>query len=442
MDLPPEVFTALSRLESAGYEAYVVGGCVRDALMGTTPDDYDICTSATPSEVEVVFSDCRVIKTGIQHGTVTVVTEHFHLEITVFRTDSAYSDGRHPDSVSFSRSLEEDLSRRDFTINAMAYSPDRGLVDLYCGRKDLENRIIRCVGSPDVRFYEDSLRILRALRFGSVLDFDIEPRTADAAVYLAPRLSVISKERVAVELKKMITGNGFPSMLLNYPAIFAEILPELSGCIGYDQHNPHHEFDLLTHLAKTVSFLPKDPVLRLAGLLHDIGKPLTQSVDENGIYHYFGHAAMSEKMAYNALKRLKLSNREIERITALIHYHDGVIEETKRAVKRRIHQLGAESFLDLLSLQRADHAAQTSNPLQRKEHTDLLFQIAREAMSESECMEANQLAVNGHDMRSLGLEGRKIGEMLKDLLMAVIDGEVENQRDSLLVFAKQRMKSK
>jgi len=442
MILPTSVSETLARLEAAGYEAYVVGGCVRDALMGKTPDDYDICTAATPVETEVVFSDCRVLKTGIQHGTVTVLIDHMPLEITAFRTESSYSDGRHPDSVAFTRSLETDLSRRDFTINAIAYSPTRGLVDLYGGQYDIDHKILRCVGEPSLRFTEDALRILRALRFASVLHFSFDPATAEAARALSHRLSMVSAERIASELKKALVGDGFSAILLSFSSVFSEFLPELAPCIGYDQNNPHHEFDLLTHLAKTVSFLPKDPILRLTGLLHDIGKPPTRSNDQNGISHFYGHASMGCEMAYNALKRLKLSNTEIDRVTTLIRYHDGVIEETERAVKRRINQLGIDRFFDLLSLQRADHAAQTTNPLHRSDHTDLLFHIATDVMSKTECVTANQLAVNGHDMLALGLEGKEIGNMLKDLLLAVIDGEVENTRDSLLSYTKNRISDK
>ncbi len=442
MILPTSVSETLARLEAAGYEAYVVGGCVRDALMEKTPDDYDICTAATPVETEAVFSDCRVLKTGIQHGTVTVLIDHMPLEITAFRTESSYSDGRHPDSVAFTRSLETDLSRRDFTINAIAYSPTRGLVDLYGGQYDIDHKILRCVGEPSLRFTEDALRILRALRFASVLHFSFDPATAEAARALSHRLSMVSAERIASELKKALVGDGFSAILLSFSSVFSEFLPELAPCIGYDQNNPHHEFDLLTHLAKTVSFLPKDPILRLTGLLHDIGKPPTRSTDQNGISHYYSHASTGCEMAYNALKRLKLSNTEIDRVTTLIRYHDGVIEETERAVKRRINQLGIDRFFDLLSLQRADHAAQTTNPLHRSDHTDLLFHIATDVMSKMECVTANQLAVNGHDMLALGLEGKEIGNMLKALLLAVIDGEVENTRDSLLSYTKNRISDK
>lgn len=439
MTLPAPVAEALTRLERAGFEAYVVGGCVRDTLMGKTPDDYDICTAATPTETEAVFSDYHVLETGLKHGTVTVRIDGMSLEITTFRTESSYSDGRHPDAVAFTPSLKEDLARRDFTVNAMAYSPANGLVDLFGGQRDIEQKILRCVGDPNQRFAEDALRILRALRFASVLKFTIDPPTADAAKSLASRLSMVSEERITVELKKALVGDGFPAILLAFPAVFSEFFPELAPCTAYDQNNPHHEFDLLTHLAKTVSFLPKDPILRLAGLLHDIGKPPTQSTDENGISHYYGHAAKGCEMALVALKRLKLSSKEIERVTTLIRYHDGVIEETEKAVKRRIHRLGSEYFFDLLALQRADHAAQTHDPDHRKAHIEQLFRIGMDVISNSECVSANQLAVNGHDMIAIGLVGEEIGKMLKLLLYAVMDDEVENSKEALMSYAQKQI---
>jgi len=441
MTLPAPVALALSLLEDSGHEAYVVGGCVRDALMGKTPDDYDICTSATPAETEAVFSDYRLIETGLKHGTVTVLIENTPLEITTFRTESGYSDGRHPDSVSFTRTLADDLSRRDFTVNAMAYSPKTGIVDPYGGQKDLADGTLRCVGDPSLRFSEDALRIVRCVRFASVLAFDVERQTADAARSLAPRLSMVSAERIAAELKKALLGNRFCDILLEFSAVFGEFLPELLPCVGYDQNNPHHDFDLLTHLGKTVQHLPGDPILRLAGLLHDIGKPSTQFADDNGISHYYGHAAKSADMAETILKRLKLSNAETRRIVTLIRHHDGVIEENERAVKRKISKLGEPLFFDLLAIQRADHLAQKTDPSFRMSHDDELFRIAHDVISNSECLTQKQLAVNGHDMVELGLQGAAIGKMLTQLLDAVLNGEVDNEKNALLAYASKRILS-
>ncbi len=433
--LPSSIATVLDRLENAGYEAYVVGGCVRDALMGKTPHDYDICTSATPTETKAVFADCRYLEMGIRHGTVTVLWENEPLEITTFRVESGYSDGRHPDNVSFTQSLVADLSRRDLTINAMAYSPRRGLADPFKGQSDLNGRLLRCVGEPTLRFEEDGLRILRTLRFAATLSFAIEPTTAEAVRRLAPRLSIISAERLAVELKKAIVGDSFPEVLLAFAPVFCQLLPELEPCIGFDQNNPHHDFDLLTHIARTVGGLPRDPILRLAGLLHDVAKPATRSVDSDGIAHYYGHASRGYDMAGDMLRRLKLSHNEIDRITALIRYHDGVIEPTKRAVKRRLNQLGPDIFFDLLKLQRADRLSQRIDTPDLPDHTVLLCQIANDVISESECFSLKQLAITGHDLQALGLKGSAIGKMLKRLLDAVLDGEVPNEKEALLRLA-------
>jgi len=437
MTLPSHVLTALSLLEEAGFEAYVVGGSVRDALMTKTPDDYDICTSATPTETETVFSGYRFIETGLKHGTVTVLIDCYPLEITTFRIESGYSDGRHPDTVSFTRALADDLSRRDFTINAMAYSPKRGFVDLYGGLDDLRHRVLRCVGEPTLRFSEDALRIVRALRFASVLGFGIDPPTADAAIALAPRLSMVSSERIATELKKAVIGHRFPEVLLAFPSVFGEFLPELLPCVHYNQNNPHHDFDLLTHLAKTVNGLPKDPTLRLAGLLHDIGKPSTKSQDDEGISHYFGHSAKSAVMAEEALRRLKFSNAEITKIVTLIRHHDGVIEPSEKSIKRKIAKLGQDVFFDLLSLQRADHdEAQKENADFRQDYDNEIFRIANDVISKKECLNTKQLEINGNDIAKMGLIGPQIGKMLAFLLDAVLDGEVENERDTLISYAK------
>lgn len=434
LPLPSAVTSILSRYEAAGFEAYAVGGCVRDLLRGLDPDDFDLTTNARPADTLSLFSDCRVLETGLKHGTVTLFFEGKSYEITTFRAETDYTDGRHPDAVSFGVSLNEDLLRRDFTINAMAYAPQCGLIDLFDGREDLEKGVLRCVGEPSRRFSEDALRILRAVRFASRLSFSIEEDTAAAMLALAPRLSLISAERINAELTKALVGDGIEAVLLAYPSLFTQVIPELHSCLHYDQNNPHHRFDLFTHLAKTVAALPQDPILRMAGLLHDIGKPPTQHLDSEGISHFYGHAAVSAEMARDILTRLRFRNIDISRITTLIRYHDGVIEATETAVKRRLHRLGQEIFFDLLALQHADHVAQLGEPSFRAAHNEELFRIANTIMSNSECVSRTSLAINGHDVSATGRRGKEIGEALAVLLDAVLDGRIENEREALLRY--------
>ena len=439
--LPIPVLRLIERLEQAGHEAFAVGGCVRDLIRGTSPDDFDLTTSALPHEISEIFSDCTVIETGIKHGTVTVLFDETPYEITTYRTDGIYIDGRHPDSVSFSRSLTDDLARRDFTINAMAYAPSVGLVDPFDGRGDLSRGIIRSVGDPSRRFTEDALRILRAVRFASRLGFTIEADTAAAMVALEARLTLVSPERITSELFKALNGDHFEEVLLSYPTVFCRIIPELKPLIAYDQNNPHHLYDLLTHSAKTVSALPRDAVLRLAGLLHDIGKPVSKSLDAAGISHYYQHAAIGADLARDILTRLRLRNTDIHRVTTLLRYHDGVTEESESAVKRRLNKLGTSLFFDLLTLQRADRIAQKGNPTASASHIDLLFQIANTVISKKECFSVASLAVNGYDMIRLGFIGKEIGEALAFLLEAVVDGKVKNEHEELLRYLISRKKT-
>ena len=293
MELPFQIAEILERFERFDYDAFVVGGCVRDALMGNQPHDYDITTSALPNETERVFSDCRVIETGIKHGTVTVLYKGQSIEITTFRVDGEYADGRHPNSVTFSRSIEDDLSRRDFTMNGIAYNPKVGLVDPFGGENDIKSRTIRCTGNPELRFSEDALRILRALRFSSVLGFSIEKRTAETITSHRSDLHKVSAERIFSELKRLLCGKDIKRVMLEYPKVFAEILPPLAEQTGYDQGSRYHDSTLYEHTARAVEAAPAEPALRLAMLFHDMGKPRCRTVSEDGECHYYGHAALS-----------------------------------------------------------------------------------------------------------------------------------------------------
>lgn len=430
--LPSYVLSALSQLADHGFKGYAVGGCVRDLLIGRPVHDFDICTNATPDEMQVVFSGFRTIPTGLKHGTLTVLIEGMPLEITTFRSDGTYSDGRHPDAVSFTARLADDLSRRDFTVNAMAYHPKEGIIDPFGGQKDLSLRCIRCVGDPKIRFTEDALRILRAIRFAAILDFTVDPQTQDAAVRLRERLDLISRERVREELCKLLIGRSAFRVLMENTSILTQILPELTPTVAYDQSNPHHDFTLYEHLMRTVTSLPQDPILRVAGLLHDVGKPSTRSMDDRNIAHYYSHAAKSAEIAEEILHRLRFSGHETKYITKLIRYHDGVIDATPKAVKRRLQQFGFEGFDALLSLQYADRLSQKRIPSKDiLERDQKLREIASEVQTGGSCFTLSSLAVNGHDMMSLGLRGQDIGKALAFLLEAVMSGDCENEPGAL-----------
>ncbi|MBQ5565782.1 MAG: HD domain-containing protein, partial [Clostridia bacterium] len=331
--LPDEVKTAIEKISKNGFEAYIVGGCVRDSLLGKTPKDYDITTSASPQEVEKIFSDCRVIETGIKHGTVTVLINSMPLEITTFRIDSEYVDNRHPESVTFTKSLREDTARRDFTMNAIAYNNFTGICDFYGGETDIKNKIVRCVGNPDLRFNEDALRIMRAIRFSSVLGFEIEENTRSSIFKNKELLKNISSERIAAELVKLLCGKNAKKVLCEYIDILGVVMPELLPMKDFDQRNAHHIYDIWTHTAVAVENIEPAPILRLTALFHDIGKPECFFM-KNGQGHFYGHAAVSEKISDNILKRLKFDNTSRETITTLVKLHDIQIEETETAVKR------------------------------------------------------------------------------------------------------------
>ena len=436
LSLPLWAEEALRILSSAGYEAYTVGGCVRDALLGRPVHDVDVTTNATPLQVKDAFQGFSVIETGIKHGTVTVMIHGEPVEITTYRTESAYTDGRHPDSVAFGCSLEEDLSRRDFTVNAMAYHPAEGLVDRFGGREDLALRRIRCVGDPETRFREDALRVLRALRFSSQLDFSIDPPTDRAITALAPRVALVSAERICAELSRMLTGKRAGEILRNHPRELGVVIPELLPLIGFDQHNYHHCHDVLNHTAAVVEATPPILHLRLAALFHDIAKPLCLSLDGEGVGHFYGHAAQSAEIAERVLHRLRFDNRTTERVVTLIRHHDGVIPPDKKSVKRKLARLGREVFTDLVALQRADCLGLSPAYRDRLTVYDSLLRIAREIEEENACLTLRTLAVNGNDLMALGYEGKAIGKALQALLDAVIAEEVANERDALLAYLK------
>ena len=438
MEFDVRAISVLNRLKTAEYEAYLVGGCVRDYLRNVAPHDYDINTSALPEEILQVFPDLPVIETGIKHGTVTILVDGLPVEVTTYRVDGSYADGRHPDGVTFTWSLIEDLARRDFTVNALAWAPDVGVVDPFEGQKDLNFGILRCVGDPTRRFTEDGLRILRGLRFASVLGFSLESTTEFALRSLKDRLNLVSAERIREELVKLLCGKDVLRVLSAYPEVLGVFLPEILPSVDFDQHNFHHIYSVYHHLLHAVEAIPPIPHLRMAALLHDIAKPQCFSLDDNGVGHFYGHAAQSAEMADEILHRLRFSNEEQNRIVTLIRHHDTPIDPSPTAVRRKLNKLGEEGFFDLIALIRADNLALALEYHHRQAIYDTLEEIAREILSENQCFSLKDLAVKGDDLMSLGYQGKEIGDALQFLLDAVLDERCPNEKGSLISFLKHK----
>ena len=448
MDLPREVSDLIARLEQAGYSAYAVGGCVRDTLLSRRPNDWDLCTSARPEQMQEVFRGEHVVETGLKHGTLTVVIRHQPYEITTFRTDGAYTDHRHPDSVTFVEDVAGDLARRDFTINAMAYSPRTGLVDLFEGRRDLADRIIRCVGTPSERFQEDALRILRALRFASVFDFSLDPETDRALRRLAPTLKSVAAERISTELFKLLCGPGTGRILRAYPDVLAVIIPEIGSMVGYDQRNHHHHFDLWEHTVQAVENVPPEADLRLAMLLHDTGKPAVCTLDDRGEAHYRGHQAASAVIAERVTDDLRCDRKMRDRVIRLVRHHDiplrtdsGAVNLDRSFLLRRLNRFGEEDLRALIMIHRADRIATGYSTREREDRRMAERIDALDALlAEQPCFTLRDLAVNGNDLQVLGLKGPAVGDALKQLLEAVMDGKIPNEKAQLNDFVTKFIK--
>ena len=435
--LPAQVKTILERLEENGFAAYAVGGCVRDTLLCRVPTDWDVTTAARPEQVQALFPE-QSIPTGLRHGTVTVRQDGLSVEVTTFRTDGSYSDHRRPDSVRFSQSLEEDLCRRDLTVNAMAMDARGGIIDLHGGRDDLRRGILRCVGEPVRRVDEDALRILRTLRFASVLGFRIEDETAAALHRCAPLLADIAPERLLAEMDRLLCGTGVLPVLLAYPDVLGAFLPELLPCVGFDQRNRHHIYDVWAHTAHSVAAIPPEAVLRWVMLLHDVGKPSCFTVDAQGVGHFYGHPTVSAALAENVCRRLRMDKRTAAEVVTLVRWHDRDIPRTEKAIARAVHQLGEDTFRRLLAVKRADNLAQHPDYRGRLGEIDRAEDILNGLLAARACFSLGDLAVNGRDMLALGLRGPAVGQMLDFLLEQVLDGALPNERDALLRAVGQR----
>ncbi len=439
----------LQMLEEAGYEGYFVGGCVRDALMeemllnedlSRPLGDVDVATNALPHETKEVFADFKVIETGIKHGTVTVMLDKIPVEITTYRTDGTYSDSRHPDQVSFVRNIEEDLARRDFTVNAMACDIRGTLVDPYGGKKDLAAGIIRAVGAADKRFKEDALRIMRGLRFAAVLGFDIDEKTAAAMYENRVLLSNVSAERIFVELKKLLAGEFAGNVMRRYVDVLENVLPEIWAMKGFEQHNPYHKYDVLEHCIRAMEAVKTTPEnleeLKLAALLHDVGKPETYFMDEEGIGHFYGHPRKSEELVRGIMQRLKADKATLERVAVLVKYHDLIFDKDERLLKRWMNKLGPEVLQEILEIKLADNfATGNMSPELGNKFNDIRDMMA-EILRQEQCFSLKDLAIGGDDLIAAGMEpGPEVGRVLSELLDAVIDGECENDVDVLMEMA-------
>lgn len=434
---PNQVKTVISALEKNGFEAYIVGGCVRDSIIKKTPPDWDITTSALPNEVLTVFKDFKTIQTGLKHGTVTVIIDSMLLEITTFRVDGDYLDNRRPEKVKFCTTLKEDLSRRDFTMNAIAYNNHFGLVDPFGGKNDIESKMIRCVGNADLRFSEDALRILRALRFSSVLGFELEKLTSDSVHKNAHLLQNISKERIASELLKILCGDNVYDVLMNYRDVFAIIIPQIEPMFDFEQHNKHHIFDVWEHTVVAISHAKKDPIIRLALLLHDIGKPSCFTKGDDGIGHFYGHANASVVISEDILSNFKFSNDIKSTVLTLVKYHDYHISPDKKTVKKRLAKLSKPIIYQLLEIKLADSLAQNPDFSHFEQNYFKIHSIIEDIIKNDECFKTCDLAINGNDLIDIGIpKGKKIGKILNQLLSDVIDGNLENNKKSLIENVK------
>ena len=435
MMLPENVLTLLQQLEDAGYPCYAVGGCVRDHLLGLQPHDFDLCTAATPSQIKALFAHYPQVLAGEKHGTVGIVSDNGVVEITTFRTEGDYLDNRHPQQVCFVTSIEEDLSRRDFTVNAMAYSPLRGLCDPFGGAEDLKNGILRAVGQPKKRFQEDSLRILRGMRFAVRFRLQVEEETGKAMFDLAPLMENLARERVFEELCKFLPLAKAED-LLTFAPIITQVIPELAPLVGFDQHSHHHRYDIYTHTAHVVEHVEGDLALRWAALLHDAGKPGTFTLDSQGQGHFYGHAKESAVLADQILLRLKAPTALRQQVVILVEQHMTYPEPEKRQLRRRMSRLGGEMLRKLLILQEADTGSKGTGMEGNSDYFREIRAVLQQIQAEESCLSVRDLVVNGHDLMAMGISGPAIGQCLNRLLEQVMDESLPNEKAALLQAAQ------
>ena len=435
--MPENVREILDRLEKAGYEAWCVGGAVRDALLGLEPGDWDVASSAPPEAVLELFAP-NALPTGLRHGTVTVGGGR-GVEVTTFRRDGAYLDNRHPDRVEFTRSLTEDLSRRDFTVNAIAVSLGGELADPFGGREDLERRVLRAVGDPEKRFGEDALRILRGLRFAARLGFAIEPGTAAAIRRCAPLLEHIAPERIRSELTGILCGDHVLEVLLEYPEVLGVFLPEILPCVGFDQRSVYHCCDVWEHTARAAAAVRPLPVLRYAMLFHDLGKPETFTLDEEGRGHFYGHWRRSVSLAEGIMDRLRFDNQSKKTILTLVERHDCELPLGEKSVRRNLARYGEATLRLLLEVKRADNLAQAEAYRDRQTLLRQWEDLLELVLAEGSCFSLERLAVKGNDLTALGLRGPAVGRALKELLELVMDEKLPNERGILLEYVKEKL---
>ena len=433
--IPYDVKTVMDILTTAGHKAYVVGGCVRDSIMGREPNDWDVTTDADPEQIQELFASFRTVDTGIKHGTILIISGKTPVETTTFRIDGEYSDNRHPDKVTFTKNIIDDLARRDFTVNAMAYNETDGIIDPFDGQNDIRNKIIRCVGDADTRFNEDALRIMRAIRFSSILGFSIEEKTADAIIRNENLLSGIACERITTELLKLLCGNNVFNVLSEFRSVIGVFIPELKLEFDFKQYGKKHGYDVWMHTVHTVNNIENDPILRLTMLLHDTGKIATHVVDENNNSTFKNHAAVGGVIAENILRRLKFSKEYINTVSFLVSIHDKEVPETRVQVKEYIRDLGEENFIRLMKIRRADKSGLSKNFRDISDKLIFAYSTFDDVMNKNEPYSIQQLAVNGNDIKKY-VSGSEIKNVLNHLLETVIHEPAKNNKETLIELAK------